>query len=279
MTHYKTLGVEENASADEIKQAYRKLASQNHPDKGGDKGKFQEIQAAYSVLSDDQKRQQYDMERTHQDSGIRFHFHGGMPHNIDEIFKNFGFGGDPFAHMRAQAQPRRNKDLRIEIPIPLVSTLEEQTKTIQVKTTSGDASTLEVKIPRGVTSGTNIKYSGLGDNLFSTLPRGDLYVQFNVHPAENFHVNNIDLYRQVQVNCLLAITGGMITVTGLDNKKFELSLPKGIQPGTRFRLPEQGLYQLNTNHRGDLYVEITITVPTDLTDTQLETIQSINTAK
>ena len=277
MTHYATLGINEDASPDEIKRAYRRLASQHHPDKGGDKARFQEIQVAYDTLSNDQRRQQYDMERNNPggNNGMQFHFHGGMPPNIDEIFRNFGFGGDPFAHIRQQQQPRRNKDLRIEIPIPLASTLEEQTKTIQVKTTSGDASTIEVKIPRGITSGTNIKYPGLGDNLFNTLPRGDLYVHFAVYPAENFHVNNIDLYRQISVNCLLAIVGGTVTVTGLDEKKFELTVPPGTQPGTRFRIPTQGLYQMNTNNRGDLYVEVAVEVPRNLPQEHVETIQTI----
>ena len=272
MTYYEILGVDNTATADDIKRAYRKLASQHHPDKGGDKAKFQEIQKAYNTLADDATRQQYDMERNGMGAGSReFHFQSG---DINEIFRNFGFGGDPFNPFRHQQQ-RRNKDLRIEIPLPLVTTLEEQTKTIEVTTTSGEKSTLEVKIPRGVTTGTNIKYSGLGDNLFNTIPRGDLYVQFKIHGAENFAVNNIDLYSKINVNCLLAITGGKVSITGLDGKVLELTIPPGTQPGTRFRLPQQGLYQLNTAIRGDLYVEIAITVPQNLTPDAVEIIQSL----
>ena len=274
MTYYEILGVTDGATADEIKRAYRKLASQHHPDKGGDKAKFQEIQQAYDTLSDDGRRQQYDMQRNGFGAGgHQFHFHSGHP-NIDEIFRNFGFGGDPFGQFR-QPQPRRNKDLRIEIPLPLVSTLEEQTKTIQVSTTNGEKSTLEVKIPRGVTSGTNIKYPGLGDNLFNTLPRGDLYVQFNIHGAENFIVHGIDLYTQVSVNCLLAVVGGPITISSLDNRQFELTLPKGTQSGMKFRIPQQGLYHLNSDVRGDFYIEVALTVPQNLSEENLEIIQSI----
>jgi DnaJ-class molecular chaperone len=280
MTHYELLGIPDNATADEIKRAYRKLASQHHPDKGGDKNKFQEVQAAYDTLSDVNRRQQYDMQRNVMGGGpggVRFHFNDAGGQNIDEIFRQFGFGGgfsNPFGQAHPQHQ-RRNKDLRIEIPLPLVTTLEEQVKTIQVKTTDGETATLEVKIPRGVTSGTNIKYPGLGDNLFKTLPRGDLYIQFNIHPAENFYINNVDLHTQLRVNCLLAITGGKSTVLGLDDKQFEITLPTGTQPGMKFRLAGQGLYQLNTTMRGDLYVEIVVTVPQDLPKDQLETIQSL----
>lgn len=273
MTHYQTLGVDEQANADEIKRAYRKLASQHHPDKGGDKTKFQEIQSAYDTLSNDQKRQQYDMQRQGfggQNGGFQFHFNHG---NIDEIFRNFGFGQDPFTQQRQQQ--RRNKDLRIEIAVPLVATLEEQKKTIQVTTTSGEKSTLEVTIPRGVTHGTNIKYSGLGDNMFNTLPRGDLYVQFNVHGAEGFGAHGIDLYTESTVNCLLAITGGTIKVTGLDSRVFEVNLAPGTQPGTRYRLPNQGLYQMNSAVRGDLYVEMKITVPQNFTPEALDIVRGL----
>lgn len=271
MTHYQTLGVTEQATPDEIKRAFRKLASQHHPDKGGDTGKYQEIQKAYDTLSDNQRRQQYDMERQGlgQHGGFQFHFNHG---NIDDIFRNFGFG-DPFGQQRQQQ--RRNKDLRIEIPIPLVSTLEEQKKTIQVTTTTGEKSNLEVTIPRGVTHGTNIKYGGLGDNMFNTLPRGDLYVQFNVHGAEGFGVHGIDLFMESRVNCLLAIAGGPITVTGLDGKKFEMNLSPGTQPGTRYRIPQQGLYQMNSGVRGDLYIEIVLTVPQNFTPEALDIVRGL----
>jgi curved DNA-binding protein len=276
MTYYDILGVTEKATAEEIKRAYRKLASQHHPDKGGDKNKFQEIQSAYDTLSDNNRRQQYDMQRNgFGGNGVnQWHFSSaGMNHpDIDAIFKQFGFG-DPFGGVRQQQ--RRNRDLRIEIPVPLVTTLEQQTKTISVATSNGERSTVEVTIPRGVTNGTTIKYTGLGDNLFNTIPRGDLYVQFNVHPAENFIINNIDLYTPVSVNCLLAIAGGPVRVSGLDGREFELTVPPGTQPNTRFRIHNQGLYQMNTEARGHLYAEVVITVPQDLSEPQLEIVRNL----
>jgi len=277
MTYYEMLGVAKDAKPDEIKRAYRKLASQHHPDKGGDKTRFQEIQAAYDTLSNDGKRQQYDMQQNgFGGDGVQFHFHtGGMGHpDINEIFRGFGFNGNPF-EFHQRPQQRRNKDLRIEIPIPLVTTLEEQTKTVQVKTTSGETATVEVKIPRGITNGTSIRYSGLGDNLFNTIPRGDLYIQINVHNADNFVVNGIDLHTKISVNCLLATIGGKVTVDGLDGKTFELTLPAGTQPGMKFRLAEQGLYIMNSTQRGNLYVELVMTVPQNLSQEQLDLVRSI----
>lgn len=273
MTHYETLGIGEGASAEEIKRAYRKLASQHHPDKGGDTAKFQAIQTAYDTLADTDRRQRYDAERQNP-GGVQFQFHHG---DIGDIFRNFGFPGgmDPFSQMRQQPQPRRNKDLRIEIQIPLASTLEDQTKTISVQNTKGNRETVVVSIPRGVNNGTNIKYGGLGDNLFDTLVRGDLYIQINVHPAENFHINGIDLHTKISVNCLLAITGGETIITGLDGKTFLLTVAPGMQPGVKFRLVGQGLYQLNSDHRGDLYAEMSVSIPQNLTEEQLQTIKSI----
>ena len=279
MTYYEILGVNENVTADELKKAYRKLASQHHPDKGGDTKKFQEIQTAYDTISDPNKRQQYDQQRRGggMPGGMHFTWHsgdGGMPHDISEIFRGFGFGGDPFGQFRQQQQ-RRNKDLRIEIPISLASTLEEQKKTVSVQTTNGHRETVEVTIPRGVTPGTNIKYPGLGDNLFNTIPRGDLYVQIGILDPGNFSIAGIDLYTRISVNCFVAVAGGTVEVKSVDDKLFELTIPAGIQPGVKFRISGQGLYQMNSNHRGDLYVELGITIPQNLSPEQLETVRSL----
>jgi len=281
MTYYEILGVGDKATAEEIKRAYRKLASQHHPDKGGDTKRFQEIQTAYDTLSDNNKRQQYDMQRNGfggGPGGVHFTWHSNDANHpdINEIFRNFGFGGfsnDPFSPFRQRE--RRNKDLRIEIPVDLIDTLQDQTKTISVQTTNGQRSTMEVNIPRGVTSGTQIKYAGLGDNLFDTIPRGDLYVQFSVRVPERFVVHNLDIHTQVVVNCLTAIVGGTVVVAGIDNKEFELTIPPGTQPGTKFRLAHNGLYQLNSSERGHLYIELAVSIPRDLSADQLEIIKNL----
>lgn len=277
MTHYATLGVSETATPEEIKKAYRKLASQHHPDRGGDTAKFQEIEQAYRVISDPQQREQYDLERSGR--GFRqFHFNTGdfQHEDIADIFRNFGFGNSPFGFRHQhQQQPKRNKDLRINIDLPLVTTLENQKKTISVQTTNGHRETVEVNIPRGVTTGTQIKYPNLGDNLFNSLPRGDLYVHFTVHPADGFGVNGLDLYTETSVNCLLAITGGSFDVNGLDGKTYNIAIAPGTQSGTKFRLPQQGLFQLNGTQRGALYVQMNVFIPQNLTAEQLEIIKSL----
>jgi DnaJ-class molecular chaperone len=285
MTHYETLGVAENATQDEIKKAYRKLAMQHHPDKGGDTNKFQEIQQAYDIVGNEQSRQQYDMERKH--GGMRFNvngqdFHGsGVPPEMEEMLRNFGFAfgqgfgghhGDPFSHFR---HPRKNKDIQIDVVVSLASTLEEQTKTVSVKTTNNDRYPVDVKIPRGIRSNNTIKYPNLGDNFFESLPRGDLYVRIHVEDHSDFFVDGIDLIKKIDIDCLHAIIGTTVVIEGLDNKKFEINIPAGTQHNGRFRIPNQGLYMMNQNHRGNLLLVTNITVPTNLSEDKLQQIKNI----
>jgi len=279
MTHYNTLGVGETATPEEIKRAYRKLASQHHPDKGGDTAKFQEIEAAYRILSDPAQREQYDHERRNP-GGMRFNFNGhdihdGIPPGMEEMLRNFGFnfGGHPFN--QRQPQPRRNKDLRVDVPVTLASTLEDQKYTVSLQTTKGTRETVEITVPRGAQTGTQIKYSGLGDNFFDTLTRGDLYVNVFVQPQANFETHGVDVLTQVAVDCLTAITGGDLEVEGIDGSKFVVTLPAGAQPGNMLRIREQGLWQMQGSTRGNLIVKINITVPRNLSTEQLELVNKI----
>jgi len=278
MTHYQTLGVAENASQDDIKKAYRKLAMQHHPDRNnGDDAKFKEIQIAYDAVGDEQKRQQYDMQRQNP-GGFRFDINNGQHPDIDEMLRNFGFGfsrrgQDPFSGFR---QPRKNKDIRVELVVPLSSTLEAQIKTISVQTSNGQRQTVDVKLPRGVSPGSTIKYPQLGDSFFEQLPKGDLYVQVQVENDTDFAVNGLDLYKAVDINAIDAIIGTKISITSICNKTFEMVIPTGTQHGRKFKIASNGLYTMNQSSRGSLIVVVNIVIPTDLTSEQLQTLRTIN---
>ena len=279
---YETLGVPKGASEEEIKRAYRKLASQHHPDKGGDTGKFQEIQSAYETLSDPQKRAQHDnpnpfhgfQQGSPHGSHFEFQFGGGGPEDIfAHFFNQGGFGHNPF---QRQHQPRRNKDLRVQMSISLASTLEAQKKTISVQTTKGDRYNVDVEIPRGINNGTTIKYTQMGDNMFDTLTRGDLYVIINVENDNRFELHGINLVSNLEIDSIDAMLGAEKSVTGIDGREYMIKIPQGCQYNTKFGLQGQGLYQMNSNHRGDLIVNVTIKTPS-LDEQQLNMLRNIKT--
>lgn len=268
MDYYSILGVNKQASPEEIKRAYRKLASQHHPDKGGDTAKFQEIQTAYDTLSDPQKRQAYDNPQF-QHQNIHFDF-GDSP--FADIFAQFGFGPrGPF-----QQQPRRNKDLRVEIPIGLSDTLEDQDKTISIQMTNGERQTVNITIPRGITSGTSIKYTGLGDNMFTNLPKGDLLVSVQVLPHPTYQPIGLDLVTNLQVDCFEAILGCEKDVVGLDGRIFRVRVPAGCQHGTKLKLVGEGLWAFRQDVKGSLFVTVNVTIPQNLNQNQIEIIRSLN---
>jgi curved DNA-binding protein len=272
---YDTLGVPKGASDEEIKRAYRKLAAKHHPDRGGDTAKFQEIQSAYETLSDPQKRAQHDNPFQHHQgpngSHFEFHFGGAGPEDIFAQFFNQGFGGHPF---QRQSQPRRNKDLRINLQVTLAETLQDQRKSVSVQTTKGERFTVDVNIPRGVGNGTTIKYSQMGDNFFDSLTRGDLYVIINIIADQRFELHGLNLVSNLEINSIEAMTGCDKIIQGIDGREFSIKIPKACQFGTKFGLQGQGLYQMNTNVRGDLIVNVTIKTLA-LTDDQLNILRNL----
>ena len=277
MNHYEVLGVAKTASPDEIKRAYRKLASQHHPDKGGDTARFQEIQTAYDTLSNPDKRAAYDNPMPQMGPG-GFHFDFSDNQNLNDIFNRFGFnpfgGNDPFAHMRQQ-QPRRNKDIRAQIDLGLQETLEDQHKTLGMRTPDGQSTTIDVNIPRGITSGTTIKYPGLGEGMFTNLPRGDLYLTVNVLRHPTYQPNGLDLIVNLTIDCFQAIIGSEQTIVGLDGKIFTIQTPTGCQQGTKLKISGEGLWGFQQDIKGSLYVQVNVSIPTNLSDNHKQLVKTI----
>ena len=271
--YFKILGVAPDAGEDEIRTAYRRLAMQHHPDRGGDQAVFQDVQEAYSTLTDSQKRAQWEQQKhfdQHGNQGFSFQF-------------NFG-GGDPFQdilrqfhghHFGNQFRPQRNKDIKVLMELDLESTLNTQVKYVEIAASDGSRKTVQVDIPKGIQSKMQIRFPGHGERQFGNLPPGDMYVEFFVKPHPDFKISGLNLHKHIRLNAIEAILGTTIDILGLDNKHFQISIPAGTQPGTQMRLVQQGLWDINHPVRGDLLVEIIIDIPRNITSDQLRRLQNL----
>lgn len=253
--HYAILGVARTATPDEIKRAFRKLASQHHPDRvGGDTQKFQEIQAAYDVLSDAAKRANYDNPQP-QFSG----FPGGAQFNMNDIFSSmFSQGGFGTQH-------RPQSHVRMTIWIKLVDVAQGGTRPVAVGTPQGQ-STIEVEIPLGINDGDNVQYQGLAPG------GGDLVIQFRVHPDHTWQRNGLDLVTDVTADIWSMILGSDITMRTLTGSELTIAMPARTQPKTLIRLRGHGLRD-RSGKTGDLMIRVTPIIPTVIRTELLEAIE------
>ena len=263
MDYYQILGINENASQDEIKQAYKKLAMKNHPDRGGDTKKFQEISQAYDTLGDEQKRQQYDAQKNNPFIHARSGNHG-FP-DINDIFgATFGFGG-PFGGFQ---QRGRNKDLSIRVNITFKQSYTGTQIEARFNTPAGRAQTVVVDIPAGVQSGQTIRYGDLGDDSIPNLPRGNLNVTVMVEADPEWERRGNDLITTLTVSVVEAMTGCMKEVVCLDGTTMPLRLRPGIQHGAEFASGGRGFRDVSPGRVGSLIVVLNIDIPA-VTDPQL----------
>lgn len=261
--HYATLGVPRTATADEIKRAFRKLASQHHPDKGGDTKKFQDIQEAYATLGDEQKRAEYNNPRP-QFSGFPGFGGGGGSVNINDIFNMFGQGGG-FPGGFAQQHPRRNH-VRMTLTITLLDVATGGKRTVSLGTQQG-VSTIEIEIPMGINDGDNVHYEGIG-------PGGaDLVVQFRVNPDRIWTRNNLNLTIETRVSIWDLILGCELEITTITGGVLSASVPAQSQPGVTLRLRGRGLTDRHGNV-GDILVRVQAFVPDSIAPELLAAIQT-----
>jgi len=224
MDYYTVLGIDKTASSQDIKKAYRKLASQNHPDKGGDKEKFQKIQEAYAVLSDENKRAQYDNP---QPQGFNFNFGGGD--DINDIFSQI-FGqrrGNPFN------QQQQNPVFRTRVQVSLNEAYNGGEKMLQMQTPNG-TKVIKINIPKGVQSGDRTKYDNVIDS-------STLLIEFIVTPDVRFDRKGFDLYSNLPVSVLDLITGTKIKFTTISEKSLEVNIKPQTQPHTQLKMANQGM--------------------------------------
>ena len=292
--YYKILGVERSASAETIRKAYRKLAMKYHPDQNpGDKAaeeRFKELNEAYQVLSDDQKRARYDQlgsaySNWQQRGGSPRDFNwgdwssrGGTRVNMDDL--NEMFGGDSFsdffrsifggagASSATSGRARPSTGYQHPVTISLDEAFHGASRQVQTETRR-----MEVKIPPGVKTGSKVRVANAG-------PQGtDLYLIIEVAEDPRFERDGNDLKTTATVSAFTAMLGGEAEVETMAGK-VKLNIPAGTQPEQVFRLAGRGMPHVrNRNEKGDLFVRLKIQVPKYLSSKQRELLEEASKIK
>jgi curved DNA-binding protein len=299
--YYETLGVSKTATENEIRSAFRKLARQYHPDVAKDKKaaeeKFKQINEAYEVLGDPEKRKKYDQlgENWNQpgggfqpppqwggqpgggfqrysggDGGVEFEFNGTGFSDFFEAFFGGGRGQSAFGGFgqRASAQ-ERGSDVEADIMVTLEEALNGSTRTVSLRRAgSNKLETYQVKIPRGVREGQRIRLAGQGEAGEGGGKSGDLFLRVRLARHPDFTVDGNDLVHEEKIAPWQAILGAELKVATIEGN-VRMKIPPGTQGGQRFRLRGRGLPG-STGTRGDLYVEVQIQIPRKITDRERE---------
>ena len=276
--YYQTLGVSETASPEEIKKAYRKLANQHHPDKGGDQARFKDISVAYDNLSDPQKKAEYDQQRMYGGGPhVQFHNEGFDP--FGHMFTG-GFGGghpfaDIFGQMRGQ-QVRRNRDLNIQCSVSFIDSYTGKQLEANYRLPSGRNQNVIINVPAGVTHGDTIRYQGLGDDSIAGAIRGNLNVTILVQPDPNYERHGDDLYTNIEISPIEAMIGCKKTVKTLSGTALNLEIRPGSEDGARYEAAGNGFPNVNTGQKGRFVSIIKIKTPAVTDPVIIERLRQLN---
>lgn len=285
--YYKILGVDKSASKDEIKKAYRKLAKKNHPDTnpGNNAAEelFKEASEAYEVLSDDEKRKKYDrFGNSNQFSGEAnfdpsqfggFTSHGqgesGFSDFFDFIFgSDSSFGGFSGTRTKRRTIPRKGQDLEASIEISPKEAYLGGEKRISITDEAGAGKTISFKIPKRIKDGGRIRLRGQGGSGSGGAEKGDIILTVDIKCGKECFIENENIVSRLKLTPWEAMLGAEISVELFDGKH-TIKIPKGIQTGGRLRLPGKGLGS------GDLYLEVAIVNPKELTKEETELYQEL----
>ncbi len=273
---YETLGVSENATQDEIKKAYRRLARKYHPDickENNCEEKFKEINGAYEILSDEKKKAQYDQMGDNMFGGQSFHdFAGGQGDvDLDEILRNIfggggasagfgGFGGGGFGGRSSGGfgggfSGYSEPDLDVEAKI----TIAFNTAVLGGKhSVNYGGESFDIKIPAGIKNSEKLRVKGKGKSYSNQ--KGDLYLIVNVASSPEYQRDGDNLTKTVQIPLKKAIFGGKVDVKTL-YKDITVKIPAGVKSGQKLRVKEQGVINRKTKQYGDLYLKLEVKIP------------------
>lgn len=298
--YYSVLGVKPDVDDQTIKQAYRKLARQYHPDGNpGEKQaeeRFKEINEAYEALSDPEKRQQHEAlcqqyQQWQQQGGRRdFNWQATpgehvytrtvSPEDLEDLFGTDSpfsdFFGSTFGQTRGarSARPRRGRDEEVVAEIALEEAFSGTSRAIQI-----DGRRIEARIPPGVRTGSRVRLAGQGNPGSGGGTSGDLYMVIEVKPHSQFEREGDDLHVEVPVDIFTAAAGGEVRVPALD-RPATLKIPPRTQAEKTFRLRGKGMPRLERpTERGDLYARVKLVLPESLSDDELETLCTLARAR
>lgn len=261
---YKILGVDEKATADEIKRAYKKLAVIHHPDKGGDGETIKAINEAYDTLKSAGKKNDYDMQRAnpfaHQQSR-RSPFNSGFDINLDDLFS---------AHFNFDT---KSPDTYYFHEITLETAFHGKKDVARLE--NGDM--LDLNIPSGIEDGAQFRFKGMSNKKqFQDQQPGDVVIKIKIRPDPNFLRNQTTLFKRLDISALDCILGIDKVIVTIDRKKVIITIPAGTQSGTKFRVPGYGMPLLKTKNRGDLIIEANVTIPNITDKDKLDMLRKIN---
>lgn len=290
--YYETLGVKKGVTDDEIKKSYRKLAMKFHPDRNpGDKAaedKFKVISEAYAVLSDTEKRKQYDMygdQKFHQNFSQEDIFRGTDFRNIftdagfdgGDIFSRIfgaGFGGGGGGRGGFNAPPPKGQDVEYPITVAFQEAFNGGERQISFRLSDGSSRELTIKIPAGIRDGGKLRVAGKGAGSPYGGPSGDLYVVVTVASHPQYVRQGDDIEGKINLKLSEALLGCSKEVVTLDGAK-KIKVPAGVKPGTKIRLKHLGFHIPGKHGRGDFYAVVEYDVPESLNSQQIELVNSL----